>query len=47
MEDRRPIIEIDFVSKRYGTIESLSNLSLKTPTGVTGLLGPNGSGKSR
>ncbi|WP_233903432.1 ABC transporter ATP-binding protein [Stieleria maiorica] len=41
-----PIIEIDNVSKRYGDIEALRDVSLRIPPGVTGLLGPNGSGKS-
>mgnify|MGYP001826714658 CR=1 FL=1 len=41
-----PIIEIENVTKRYGNIEALRDVSLKIPPGVTGLLGPNGSGKS-
>ncbi|MCC9602987.1 ABC transporter ATP-binding protein [Stieleria sp. JC731] len=40
------IIEIDHVTKRYGDIEALQDISLQFPPGVTGLLGPNGSGKS-
>ncbi|TWT82634.1 putative ABC transporter ATP-binding protein YxlF [Planctomycetes bacterium CA13] len=40
------IIEIESVSKRYGAIDALRDVSLQIPPGVTGLLGPNGSGKS-
>ncbi len=41
-----PIIEFRSVSKWYGEVIGLNNLSLQVPAGVTGLLGPNGSGKS-
>ncbi len=41
-----PIIEFHSVSKWYGHVIGLNNLSLELPSGVTGLLGPNGSGKS-
>jgi ABC-2 type transport system ATP-binding protein len=41
-----PIIEFRSVSKWYGHVIGLNNLSLGLPAGVTGLLGPNGSGKS-
>ncbi len=41
-----PIIEFRSVSKWYGQVIGLNNLSLRLPAGVTGLLGPNGSGKS-
>lgn len=41
-----PIIEIENVTKRYGDIEALRDVSLRLLPGVTGLLGPNGSGKS-
>jgi ABC-2 type transport system ATP-binding protein len=41
-----PIIEFRSVSKWYGNVIGLNNLSLRIPTGVTGLLGPNGAGKS-
>lgn len=40
------VIEITGVSKFYGTVTALSNVSLRFQPGVTGLLGPNGSGKS-
>ncbi len=41
-----PIVEFHSVSKWYGNVIGLNNLSLKIPPGVTGLLGPNGAGKS-
>ncbi|MDA8744784.1 ABC transporter ATP-binding protein [Rubripirellula amarantea] len=46
MNSSRSIIELEGVSKRYGAIDALRDVSLKIPSGVTGLLGPNGSGKS-
>jgi ABC-2 type transport system ATP-binding protein len=41
-----PIVEFDVVSKWYGNVIGLNNLSLRIPAGVAGLLGPNGAGKS-
>jgi ABC-2 type transport system ATP-binding protein len=41
-----PVVEFRSVSKWYGQVIGLNNLTLQLPTGVTGLLGPNGSGKS-
>lgn len=41
------IIEINGVSKTYGTFRALDNISLNIPMGsVFGLLGPNGAGKT-
>jgi ABC-2 type transport system ATP-binding protein len=34
------------VSKSYGSIRALDNLSISVPAGAIGLLGPNGSGKT-
>jgi ABC-2 type transport system ATP-binding protein len=41
-----PVVEFEGVSKWYGNVIGLNNLSLRIPPGVTGLLGPNGAGKS-
>jgi ABC-2 type transport system ATP-binding protein len=41
-----PIIAADHVSKWYGQVIGLNDVSVSIPPGVTGLLGPNGAGKS-
>ena len=42
-----PILEISNVSKRYGEVTAVDDLSFSVPRGsVFGLLGPNGAGKS-
>ena len=47
MLDQRPIIEISNLTKRYGKVVALDNLSIQIPRGkIIGLLGPNGSGKT-
>lgn len=45
-EQGEPILQIESVCKRYGTVQVLHDVSLTLPAGVVGLLGPNGSGKS-
>ncbi|WP_165251925.1 ABC transporter ATP-binding protein [Paludisphaera soli] len=40
------VIEFRSVSKWYGQVIGVNNLSLRIGKGVTGLLGPNGAGKS-
>jgi len=43
----QPILSIEGISKSYGTIHALQNVSYEVPKGaVFGLLGPNGSGKT-
>ena len=42
----RPTIELETVSKWYGDIVAVSEVSFGVGPGVTGLLGPNGAGKS-
>ncbi len=47
MCDRMPAIDIQGVSKRFGSIQAVSDLSFSVEAGrVTGFLGPNGAGKS-
>ncbi len=41
-----PIIAADHVSKWYGQVIGLNDVSVNVPPGITGLLGPNGAGKS-
>ena len=41
-----PTIMLDHVSKWYGNIVGLNDVSLAISGGVTGMLGPNGAGKS-
>ena len=42
-----PVLEINAISKSYGKIRALDNVSFNIPKGsVFGLLGPNGSGKT-
>ena len=40
------VITADRVSKWYGQVIGLNDVSLSVPRGITGLLGPNGAGKS-
>jgi ABC-2 type transport system ATP-binding protein len=41
-----PIVAADHVSKWYGQVIGLNDVSVQVPAGITGLLGPNGAGKS-
>jgi ABC-2 type transport system ATP-binding protein len=40
------LFQLNEVTKTYGPITALDNLSVAVPTGAIGLLGPNGSGKT-
>ncbi|MFO0846123.1 MAG: ABC transporter ATP-binding protein [Gemmataceae bacterium] len=40
------LFELEAVTKTYGAVKALSNLSVAVPAGAVGLLGPNGSGKT-
>jgi ABC-2 type transport system ATP-binding protein len=40
------LLRTDSVTKRFGSIEALSNLSVDLSPGTIGLVGPNGSGKT-
>src|SRR3954462_9067120 len=40
------LFQFSGVTKLYGSIRALNNLTLSVPTGAIGLLGPNGSGKT-
>jgi ABC-2 type transport system ATP-binding protein len=41
-----PIVTADHISKWYGQVIGLNDVSVSVPSGITGLLGPNGAGKS-
>jgi ABC-2 type transport system ATP-binding protein len=41
-----PIVTADKVSKWYGQVIGLNDVTVSVPPGITGLLGPNGAGKS-
>ncbi len=41
-----PIVTADHVSKWYGQVIGLNDVTVSVPSGITGLLGPNGAGKS-
>jgi len=40
------IVAADHLSKWYGQVSGLNDVSVSVPPGITGLLGPNGAGKS-
>ncbi len=40
------LFQLDSVTKTYGAVTALDNLSVAVPAGAVGLLGPNGSGKT-
>jgi ABC-2 type transport system ATP-binding protein len=40
------IVTADHLSKWYGQVIGLNDVTLRVPAGITGLLGPNGAGKS-
>lgn len=39
-------IEINHLTKKYGTQKALDDINVTLDTGIYGLLGPNGAGKS-
>jgi len=41
-----PVFKADHVSKWYGQVIGLNDVTVEVPPGITGLLGPNGAGKS-
>ena len=41
-----PVVSAEHVSKWYGQVSGLNDVTVQIPAGITGLLGPNGAGKS-
>ncbi len=41
-----PIVTAEHLSKWYGQVSGLNDVTVTVPPGITGLLGPNGAGKS-
>jgi ABC-2 type transport system ATP-binding protein len=41
-----PVVVAEQVSKWYGQVSGLNDVTVSVPEGITGLLGPNGAGKS-
>jgi ABC-2 type transport system ATP-binding protein len=41
-----PLVDAEQLSKWYGQVSGLNDVTVKIPPGITGLLGPNGAGKS-
>jgi ABC-2 type transport system ATP-binding protein len=46
MTTGEPVVAADHLSKWYGQVIGLNDVTLTVPGGITGLLGPNGAGKS-
>ena len=42
----QPVVAAEHLSKWYGQVIGLNDVSVSVPAGITGLLGPNGAGKS-
>lgn len=41
-----PVVRAEHLSKWYGQVSGLNDVTVSIPPGITGLLGPNGAGKS-
>jgi ABC-2 type transport system ATP-binding protein len=41
-----PLVQAEHLSKWYGQVSGLNDVTVSIPRGITGLLGPNGAGKS-
>ena len=46
MNATAPIVAVEHLSKWYGQVIGLNDVTASVPRGITGLLGPNGAGKS-
>ena len=41
-----PIIQAECLSRFYGVVLGLNNVSFRINSGITGIVGPNGAGKT-
>ncbi|HSP71530.1 MAG TPA: ATP-binding cassette domain-containing protein, partial [Gaiellaceae bacterium] len=41
-----PVVAVDAVTKWYGSLVAVNDVSFDVRPGITGLLGPNGAGKT-
>jgi ABC-2 type transport system ATP-binding protein len=46
MDSNAPVVAIQGLTKRYGSLVALNNVGVDIPRGKVGLLGPNGAGKT-
>ncbi|WP_096389571.1 ABC transporter ATP-binding protein [Halopenitus persicus] len=46
MTDERPLVRVDDVTRTYGGVAVVTDVSFDVRAGVTAVIGPNGSGKS-
>ncbi len=46
MTDSTPVIRVDRVSRWFGSVVAVSEMTFEVRPGITGLLGPNGAGKT-
>jgi ABC-2 type transport system ATP-binding protein len=46
MTDPQPVIRVDGVSRWFGSVVAVSEMTFDVMPGITGLLGPNGAGKT-
>src|SRR5215211_5267995 len=46
MTNREPVIRVQGVSRWFGSVVAVSEVSFDVAPGITGLLGPNGAGKT-
>ena len=46
MTTGQPLLEIEHLSKKYGKVVALNDVSFRITDGITGILGENGAGKS-
>ena len=45
-DDATPVIRVDHVSRWFGSVVAVSDVTFDVKPGITGLLGPNGAGKT-